>query len=431
MSSEKEKVYTPVAPIPIFQEDPRATISDAEQAMYDTVLEHFSADSYVLPNVDENGGLTPAEKFWLSRECLLRYLRATKWKVQPAITRLEVTLKWRREYGLYDTVNAAHVEPEAVTGKEILFGYDVKGKPAFYMIPSRQNTEEPTRQIQFAVWMLERGVDLMEPGVETLALLINFADKAKNPSMSTARTVLNILQEHYPERLGLALIINVPFFVKAFFKLIMPFVDPVTREKVKFNPEIIKDGLFAKDMVMSEWWGGDRDFEYVHEKYWKELVGMCEERTRRWRTRWEELGAKVGISEWGYKQVAGVDEKELAADQAGSEKQLVSDPVIVAAALHVEEEKKVEDTSSTPNAVDDSTAAVDEPSKSTFNAVAAVSSVVASTTVIGGSLGGAPGHIDPSHATAVGGDAHHDADGDAGGGDAEGAAADGGADGGE
>ena len=290
----------------------------------------------------------------------------------------------------------------------------------------------------------------MEPGVEsvsfvlqslprtptqnfryrTLALLINFADKAKNPSMSTARTVLNILQEHYPERLGLALVINVPFLVNAFFKLIMPFVDPVTRDKVKFNPDIVKEGLFAKDVVMSQWWGGDRNFEYVHEKYWKELVGMCDERTRRWRTRWEELGAKVGISEWEYKQVARVDEKELAADQAdGSEKQLVSDPVIVATALPVEEEKKVADTSSTPNAVDGSTAAVDEPShdqKSTFDAVAAVCSVVASTAVIGGSPGGALGHIDPSHATAVGGDAHHDADGDAGGGDAGGAAADGG-----
>jgi len=61
---------------------------------------------------------------------------------------------------------------QAVTGKEILFGYDVKGKPAFYMIPSRQNTNEPTRQIQFAVWMLERGVDLMEPGVESVSFVL-------------------------------------------------------------------------------------------------------------------------------------------------------------------------------------------------------------------------------------------------------------------
>lgn len=55
---------------------------------------------------------------------------------------------------------------QAVTGKEILFGFDLKNRPGFYMFPSRQNTEEPTRQIQFAVWMLERCIDLMGPGVE-------------------------------------------------------------------------------------------------------------------------------------------------------------------------------------------------------------------------------------------------------------------------
>ena len=55
---------------------------------------------------------------------------------------------------------------QAVTGKQITFGFDAKGKPAIYMIPSRQNTADPARQIQFVVWMLERTVDLMGPGVE-------------------------------------------------------------------------------------------------------------------------------------------------------------------------------------------------------------------------------------------------------------------------
>lgn len=35
-------------------------------------------------------------------DSLHRYLRASKWKTQVAIQRLESTLKWRREYGLYD-----------------------------------------------------------------------------------------------------------------------------------------------------------------------------------------------------------------------------------------------------------------------------------------------------------------------------------------
>ena len=135
-----------------------------------------------------------------------------------------------------------------------------------------------------------------------MTLLINFADRGKNPSFSTARAVLNILQEHYPERLGLALIINVPFFINAFFKFIMPLVDPVTREKVKFNPTIYGDGYFTKEMMMNEWWGGDQDFEYDHGKYWPSLVQICKERSSAWLKSWQKLGGKVGISEWDYKK---------------------------------------------------------------------------------------------------------------------------------
>ncbi len=39
-------------------------------------------------------------------------------------------------------------------------------RPALYMIPSRQNTEDSPRQVEFAVWMLERALDLTGPGVE-------------------------------------------------------------------------------------------------------------------------------------------------------------------------------------------------------------------------------------------------------------------------
>ncbi|TFK40424.1 CRAL/TRIO domain-containing protein [Crucibulum laeve] len=315
-----EKTYTPLPPAsPVHQEDPRAKITNAEQAMYDEVLKHFSDENYELPGA-EKGLLTDDEKFWLSRECLLRYLRASKWKTAAAIQRLEATLTWRRDFGLYDKVNAPHVEPEAVTGKEILFGYDVVGRPAFYMIPSRQNTTEATRQIEFAVWMLERGVDVMEPGVETLSILINFADKAKNPSLSTARTVLNILQDHYPERLGNAIVINVPFLVNAFFKIIMPFVDPVTREKVKFNPDVVKDGIFAPEMLMSQWWGGNQNFEYVHEKYWPVLVKTCDERHNRWKDSWKKLGGIVGVSEWEYKRLEKNEEIESSEEDKTSEK---------------------------------------------------------------------------------------------------------------
>jgi len=235
---------------------------------------------------------------------MLRYRRATKWDVTNAIKRLEATLKWRREYGLYGTVTPEHVEPEALTGKQVIFGYDVDHRPAMYLIPSRQNTEESPRQIQFTVWMLERTIDLMGPGVETLALMINFAERAKIPSFNTAKTVLDILQNHYPERLGRALIINVPFLLNAFFKMITPFIDPMTRPKLRFNPNVVKDQLFTSDMVMKEWWGGSCEFAWEHEQYWPALVKLCTDRKKVMMEKWKELGGTVGLKEWDIKMAS-------------------------------------------------------------------------------------------------------------------------------
>jgi len=69
-----EKTVLPIPPPPTtFKDDPRATLSTNEQTMYDEVLAHFAKQDpvYTLPNA-ENGELKDDEKFWLSRECLLR-----------------------------------------------------------------------------------------------------------------------------------------------------------------------------------------------------------------------------------------------------------------------------------------------------------------------------------------------------------------------
>ncbi|KAG0695606.1 CRAL TRIO domain-containing protein [Suillus ampliporus] len=299
---------------------PPSELSDKEQSLYDIVLEHFSAADYTLPDVDqEKAVLTVDEKFWLSYECLLRYLRATKWDAKEAIKRLEDTLKWRRDFGVYSKITPELVEPEATTGKEFLFGYDTHGRPALYLCPSKQNTEESPRQIHFVVWMLERTVDLMGPGVETLALMIDYADKAKNPSIGTARTVLNILQTHYPERLGLALIAHLPWLLHAFYKLITPFIDPLTRLKMVFNPVVNENGLFRTvadaeawnadsasrifepEQLVQDGWNGSQPFVYSHAVYWEALVKQCEERRSRMVAVWRRIGGKVGTKEWEVK----------------------------------------------------------------------------------------------------------------------------------
>ena len=48
----------------------------------------------------------------------------------------------------------------------VLWGYDTDNRPALYLRPSKQNTEESIRQVHFVVWALERLTELMGPGVE-------------------------------------------------------------------------------------------------------------------------------------------------------------------------------------------------------------------------------------------------------------------------
>jgi hypothetical protein len=106
--------------------------------------------------------------------------------------------------------------------------------------------------------------------------------------------------------------LNVPWLLNAFYKLITPFIDPVTRPKMKFNPSVIDDKIFAPDMVMKEWWGGDQDFVYNHEMYWPALVQMCERRKKEQMERWRALGGTVGLKEW---EVKGGEPKAASAEK--------------------------------------------------------------------------------------------------------------------
>lgn len=201
------------APLPDCKPAPKAELTADQQAKYDALLEKAQgfAEITCTTKADASGPIIDTERAWLTRECLLRYLRATKWSVPDAASRLMATLVWRREYGL-EGFTPEYISPEQETGKQMIVGFDRQGRPAQYLNPWRQNTDASPRQIHHLFYMVERVVELMPPGVEQLCLCINFktSKQRQNTSVpiSTAREVLHVLQNHYPERLGKALIIN-------------------------------------------------------------------------------------------------------------------------------------------------------------------------------------------------------------------------------
>ena len=101
------------------------------------------------------------------------------------------------------------------------------------------------------------------------------------------------------------MILNVPWLLNAFFKLITPFIDPLTREKMKFNPKQIEDGLFTADQLFADGgWKGGVNFQWNHDQYWSALLQLCAELREVQLKRWRELGGRVGLSEWDIKQAS-------------------------------------------------------------------------------------------------------------------------------
>ncbi|ERF76475.1 hypothetical protein EPUS_06137 [Endocarpon pusillum Z07020] len=277
---------------------PRPVLTSEQRKTYDDLLKVVSSWTEV-PETSAKGAtksaITDTERMFLTRECLRRYLRATKWDKGDAEARLMATLVWRREYGV-EKLTADYISNENETGKQVITGYDINSRPCHYLVPSRQNTKGSEKQIQHLVFMLERVIDLMVPGQDTLALLVNFAEtkSGQGATVGQAHQSLYILQNHYPERLGRALVTNVPFMIWGFFKLITPFIDPLTREKLKFNEDLTQHVPPSQLLKQN---GGEVEFEYDHTIYWPALSKLAEIKRLASQARWERAGKHVGESE--------------------------------------------------------------------------------------------------------------------------------------
>ncbi|WRT69865.1 uncharacterized protein IL334_006856 [Kwoniella shivajii] len=202
-----------------------------------------------------------------------RYMRAAKWKMDDAKKRIQGTIEWRREYKP-ELIQPDDVGIEAETGKIVLSGFDFDSRPILYMRPGRENTERSPRQIRHLIYHLERALDLMPPGQEQVAIIVDYksATSQSNPSIAVARQVLNILQNHYVERLGRGLVVNMPWWINAFFTGITPFLDPITRDKIRFNPKLTE--LVPAAQLDSEF-GGNYRFDFDHKVYWPTLTEFC------------------------------------------------------------------------------------------------------------------------------------------------------------
>ncbi|GAA5898558.1 CRAL-TRIO domain-containing protein [Sporobolomyces salmoneus] len=317
---------------------PRAALTSDQQEKLTKLIDHFNAPDFKLPGtlkelkqlwlqqgketgsrfgglfggakaapIDE-ASLTPLndiERCYWSSQAFQRCLRATKWDYLNALKRAEETLVWRREFKV-EEMREEDVSREGETGKELVFGFDKDCRPVLYMHPYRQNTQTGPDQIAFVVWCLERALDLApatDPATEMLCLCIDFGanlkdTKSQPTTLSQARKVLEILQTYYCERLGKAICVNIPGFFFTFYKLVSPFVDPVTKEKIRFLEGQADATSLIPPEQLQRIFGGSVNFEYDHSKYFPALTKLCFGRKEECLRRWKEFGGGLcGVDE--------------------------------------------------------------------------------------------------------------------------------------
>ncbi|TVU28544.1 hypothetical protein EJB05_20065, partial [Eragrostis curvula] len=203
---------------------------------------------------DSLGQLSGKSALYCSDASIARYLIARNWDVKKATKMLKKTLKWRSEYKP-DEICWDDISDEAVTGKIYRTDYfDKSGRSILVMRPGCQNTKNAHGQVKYLVYCMENAILNLPRGQDQMVWLIDFAGfSLPNISLQVTKMTADVLQGHYPERLGIAILFNVPKFFESFWKIASPILEKKTFNKVKFvypdRPETMKiiEDLFNMD----------------------------------------------------------------------------------------------------------------------------------------------------------------------------------------
>ncbi|GMI77232.1 hypothetical protein like AT1G22180 [Hibiscus trionum] len=225
------------------------------------------------------GPLPEKLAIYCSDATIVRYLRARNWNVKKATKMLKETLKWRAEYKP-EEIRWEEVAHEAETGKIYRSNYvDKHGRTVLVMRPSCQNSKSTKGQIRHLVYCMENAVLNLPADQEQMVWLIDFNGfNLSHISLKVTRETSHVLQERYPERLGVAILYNPPKFFEPFWKVVKPFLEPKTQNKVKFvysddlSTMKIMEDLFDMEKLESAF-GGNGDSGFNISKFAERMRG--------------------------------------------------------------------------------------------------------------------------------------------------------------
>ncbi|CAD7091188.1 unnamed protein product [Hermetia illucens] len=167
---------------------------------------------------------------------LKRYLRAFK-TVDAAFQAILKTNKWREEYGAANLAGTPAVQNNSNKAR-VLRNRDCFGRPVIYIPAKNHNASE--RDIdeltKFIVYCLEEGCGkCFEEVIDNLCIIFDLAEFSTScMDYQLVKNIIWLLSKHYPERLGVCLIINAPVVFSTIWPVIRTWLDDNTAKKVVF-----------------------------------------------------------------------------------------------------------------------------------------------------------------------------------------------------
>ncbi|KAK7067348.1 hypothetical protein SK128_010312 [Halocaridina rubra] len=170
---------------------------------------------------------------------LRRYMVAHK-DVNVAYEKIKATDVWRDEIGVAKITNETPGVKRAMATRiaKLLEGRDKLNRPIIYV--AVRNHSFRNRDIddmtQFIVYMLESACSkCLDDELDNLCILYDMGDfSLQCMDYPLVRVLFDILQAHYPERMGVCIILNAPYIFSACWAIIKPWLDENSAGKIIF-----------------------------------------------------------------------------------------------------------------------------------------------------------------------------------------------------
>ena len=214
-----------IRPPPVVQalEQHLSELSADEKEALSEMRQFATAKSYNPEEVDD----------WM----LMRYLVARSWNVKKSSAMLEKTMEWRAKKNAL-ALRCAKCDVNPNSHMMCFVGWDLQHRPVMYMshrwAMDRWNVEE---NVAHVCETYNHMCTLMPEGVGKWVGCVDFVTFSywKDGNPKSGKEVIGMLQDHFPERLGLQVLVDPPTTFWALWKIFSLVIDEKTKTKVSFQ----------------------------------------------------------------------------------------------------------------------------------------------------------------------------------------------------